>query len=286
MFSLGDQGEPSSNKKTAVDANKASNAFFPTVKAVYDWAVGLFVTGAASSTDNAIARFDGTTGKLLQNSVVVINDVTTVTKPTLNPSPISIAATQFIDSRGTRPGLFLSAFSSDSDPNPSVYGTMSFYITPWSNAPSFAANMSYGYSGDSFTQNQFTVEAGAYDTTAGLLRYSANAGAGGTSGTWDLAVSEKSTGIGTLVTLFKLFTAKLGRIQINATKTANKGINLTETGLGVDTSAPTATLDVNGTIRLRGNTTFNGQIIDNVGSAGVDGQVLKKVGGQVVWSNP
>lgn len=32
------------------------------------------VNGPASSTDNAIARFDGTTGKLIQNSVVTISD--------------------------------------------------------------------------------------------------------------------------------------------------------------------------------------------------------------------
>ena len=146
--------------------------------------------------------------------------------------------------------------------------------------------MSYGYNGDSFANNAFTVESGASDTTAGLLRYNANAGAGGTSGTWELAASEKSTGIGTLVTLFRLFTAKLGLIQINATKTLNKGINLTDTGLGVDTNAPTATIDVNGTSRFRNTATFNDQIIDNVGSSGLDGQVLKKVGGLVLWSNP
>jgi hypothetical protein len=33
------------------------------------------VNGAASSTDNAIARFDGTTGKLVQNSVVTVSDL-------------------------------------------------------------------------------------------------------------------------------------------------------------------------------------------------------------------
>lgn len=32
------------------------------------------VVGASSSTDNAIARYDGTTGKLIQNSVVVVDD--------------------------------------------------------------------------------------------------------------------------------------------------------------------------------------------------------------------
>ena len=37
------------------------------------------VTGAASSTDNAITRFDGTTGKVIQNSVVIIDDSGNVT---------------------------------------------------------------------------------------------------------------------------------------------------------------------------------------------------------------
>lgn len=32
------------------------------------------VVGGSSSTDNALARYDGTTGKLIQNSVVVVND--------------------------------------------------------------------------------------------------------------------------------------------------------------------------------------------------------------------
>lgn len=38
------------------------------------------VVGPASSTDNAIARFDSTTGKLLQDSVVTIDDTTGVIK--------------------------------------------------------------------------------------------------------------------------------------------------------------------------------------------------------------
>ena len=32
------------------------------------------VSGPASSTDNAVARFDGSTGKILQNSGVLISD--------------------------------------------------------------------------------------------------------------------------------------------------------------------------------------------------------------------
>lgn len=37
------------------------------------------VTGPASSTDNAVARFDGATGKLLQNSVLLVGDTGNVT---------------------------------------------------------------------------------------------------------------------------------------------------------------------------------------------------------------
>jgi hypothetical protein len=37
------------------------------------------VTGAASSTDNAITRFDGTTGKVIQNSLVIVDDTGNVT---------------------------------------------------------------------------------------------------------------------------------------------------------------------------------------------------------------
>ena len=37
------------------------------------------VVGPASSTDNAVARFDSTTGKLIQNSGVVIDDSDNIT---------------------------------------------------------------------------------------------------------------------------------------------------------------------------------------------------------------
>jgi hypothetical protein len=37
------------------------------------------VTGGSSSTDNALARYDGTTGKLIQNSLVIIDDTGSVT---------------------------------------------------------------------------------------------------------------------------------------------------------------------------------------------------------------
>jgi hypothetical protein len=44
-------------------------------------AAGGDASGPSSATDNAIARFDGTTGKLLQNSVVVVSDAGVITLP-------------------------------------------------------------------------------------------------------------------------------------------------------------------------------------------------------------
>ncbi len=41
--------------------------------------LGTKAAGAASSTDNAVARFDSTTGKVLQNSVVIVGDTGIVT---------------------------------------------------------------------------------------------------------------------------------------------------------------------------------------------------------------
>lgn len=42
-------------------------------------AIGTVVTGPSSATDNAITRFDGTTGKLVQNSLCTIDDSGTIT---------------------------------------------------------------------------------------------------------------------------------------------------------------------------------------------------------------
>ena len=210
MFGLGDQGEPSSNKKTDVDANKTSDVFFPTVKAVFDWAVGLFAKGAASSTDNAIVRFDGVTGKLLQNSSASVTD----------------------QGYGTFTGLGVNG-------TPPVAGGLRFNRN----------------GGNPFFEWQ---QSGA---TIGQIRADSASAAGGSIYVADPA--------GNSCVKF---------ITTDGTSAAGS--------TGFKTQSPTATIDVNGTSRFRGGSTFNGQIIDNAGSSGTDGQVLKKVGGLVLWDNP
>jgi hypothetical protein len=41
------------------------------------------VVGPGSSTDNAVARFDGTTGQTIQNSLVIVSDAGLLTAPSL-----------------------------------------------------------------------------------------------------------------------------------------------------------------------------------------------------------
>jgi hypothetical protein len=208
------------------------------------------VVGAASSTDNAVVRFNGTTGKLVQNSGVVINDVVVPLKPSLNNNLTSIDAVDFINTRGIRAGFHLSEYSNTAADSP-VFGTGSLYLSPWGNALTLTCNLNYEYVGDSFTSTKFTVEPGSFNTTGGMLRYSANAGVGGTSGTWELAASGPSTGIGTVAALQRLLTARIGSIVFSPSASTSNDLNITTTGLGIGV-VPTAKLDINSdALRLR-----------------------------------
>lgn len=65
-----------------------------------EWGVpsgGGDVTGPASSTDNAITRFDGLTGKIIQNSPITVSDTGTITIPAQS-APLSAAGQLFYDS--------------------------------------------------------------------------------------------------------------------------------------------------------------------------------------------
>lgn len=59
-----------SNKKTDVEANKTSNIFYAPIKAIYDWGVGLFISG--SGTQNYLPKF-GVGGKVVENSRITDN---------------------------------------------------------------------------------------------------------------------------------------------------------------------------------------------------------------------
>lgn len=49
------------------------------------------VTGPSSATDNAVVRFDNTTGQVIQNSNVIINDTGEITAGTWKATPVAVA---------------------------------------------------------------------------------------------------------------------------------------------------------------------------------------------------
>lgn len=69
------------------------------------------VTGAASSTDNAVVRFDGTTGKVIQNSTVVLDD---------NGNFSNVNAIGFDTTPGTLPTAAGSMYWDTGDNTPTV----------------------------------------------------------------------------------------------------------------------------------------------------------------------
>ena len=214
-----DTKEATSNKKTDVDANKTSDTFFPSIKAVFDWVSGLFIQGAASSTDNAIARFDGATGKVVQNSSVVVSDAGGINIPGQLEFPVGAGLFYF--------GNFNGPFNNKigfSVPGTVILGMD--YATK---------RLGVGGVGGWFTSN----------TPDALLH-----------------VLSRSTTDTTLL------------VEATPGQTSNIVSVLSNTG------ATAFSVSASGDVRVHGN------LLDNVGSPGVDGQVLKKVGGQVLWTNP
>ncbi len=63
------------------------------------------VSGPASSTDNALARFDGTTGKIIQNSVGILDDLGNLS------GLLSVSATTVVASSSTITNMFGSAIT-------------------------------------------------------------------------------------------------------------------------------------------------------------------------------
>jgi hypothetical protein len=79
----------SSNGDAAVDFGGAV-VIFCTIPAEF---ISSVVVGPASSTDNAIARYDGTTGKLIQNSAATVDDTGNFTAGTYNGNTIGVGST-------------------------------------------------------------------------------------------------------------------------------------------------------------------------------------------------
>lgn len=191
------------------------------------------VVGPASATDNAVARFDGTTGKLLQNSAVTIADTT---------GDITTAGKVF-----TAAGTALApAYSTSGDTNTGVYfpganqiglaadGLEMFTVNPGSGLTS-SRNDIFQIGSGNFSHNKTTItwtgeilaygSAGSFFTTSGILTLNGNEVVGGGVPSVKIGTtSANRVGVGTFFGI-----DPVAKLHIRGTSTDNCNIRLENT---------------------------------------------------------
>lgn len=127
------------------------------------------VSGPASATDNAIARFDGTTGKLIQNSGVTINDSSQI---------VGIIGTNgapsFVNSTSATTGIY---FPTATTVGVSTSGSLRLYIL--AGTAFFWNNCAFGYgttSGGAVTQATSRTTGVTLDFCSGAITLVSAAG--------------------------------------------------------------------------------------------------------------
>ena len=115
------------------------------------------VVGPASSTDNAIVRFDSTTGKLLQDSLITISDSGAITTPKVgNNIPFFYASQAAFPSAATYEGAF--AYS-DSD-SAMYYASNSSWVKVQNSVPNIT-DTEIGYLDNAKSNLQDQIDARA-----------------------------------------------------------------------------------------------------------------------------
>jgi hypothetical protein len=273
------------------------------------------VVGATSSTDNAIARFDGATGKVVQNSVVTVDDAGVIAingVPTVQPTlingrgtTISIGSTNTTNTGAGNQNYGVGAGLSRTSGINSIAqgGDAGFSNTIGSQwiAQGF-------YAGRSNTTGSNWIAQGAYagrsnTTGSNWIAQGAYAGLSNTTGSnWVAQGSDAArrniTGSDWVAQGFAAgrntstgdLTAASNTVHIGAYSKSLSDDAFNEIVIGanaVGNGNNTVTLgDSNITGTYLRNIRVIGQLFDSAGSPGTDGQVLKKVGGLVLWSNP
>jgi hypothetical protein len=161
------------------------------------------VDGPASSTDNAVARFDGTTGKLIQNSLVTVSDTGAVAGVT------TLAASGAVTlSGGTANGV--------------AYLNGSKVLTTGSALTFDGTNFVLGTGGTSGSF-QFTQRVASSASPVSAFRVT-----NGVNATFDVTLQTSLASIGS------------GVGDLAFLNTGSEKMRLTSTGLGIGTSSPIA----------------------------------------------
>jgi hypothetical protein len=226
------------------------------------------VDGPATSTDNAVARFDGTTGKLIQNSVVTIADSTG------NMAGVGTLGVGAITTSGalTYGGVTLS--NSVTGTGSMVLSTSPTLVTPALGTPSALVGTNITGTAAGLTAGNVTTNA----NLTGAVTSTGNATLLGSFSSANLAgalTDETGTGSAVFATSPTLVTPALGTpasgVVTNLTGTASININGT-VGATTATTGAFTTLAASGDVTLSGGTAngvayLNGSKVLTSGSA-------------------
>ena len=263
--------------------------------------------GAASSTDNAIARFDGTTGKLLQNSALTVDGVGKLSLDGhISSAYINLQSEQFLDN-----GMIGGLFDRCETTNSHIFGSLTTSVsggtlTGGSNVVDGIAGTYAVIAGVSAsTSMTIIIDMLSNVTSYSRAKWLPFVSFGGvntnffrdivvsvsTNGTtWYTGALWQISGFGTANRQFPywfgsehypapLLTWRYVKFELSNPINATP-LYISQVGMR-HINAPYLSRNV-----VLEKVRIGSQIIDNVGSSGADGQVLKKVGGLVVWSNP
>jgi len=188
-------------------------------------AVATKTDGAASSTDNAIARFDSTTGKIIQNSAVTIDDTTGDIVGTATQGVFNTVSTT-VNAFGAATTLNLGAAT----------GTATVANTTLA-AKAITASTTLAVTGTSTLTGAVTATAGV---TGPITSSSVSITGGSITGITDLAVADGGTGASTAA-------GGLNNLLPSQTGNANKYLQTDGTNASWD-AVSLSTADITGTL--------------------------------------
>ena len=225
------------------------------------------VTGGSSSTDNALARYDGTTGKVIQNSVVIVDDTGSITGVNaLTAQSLVVNNNATIGSSNTDTLDVRSRISSDLDPETNNAKDIGSNGRNWRD----------GFFGRTLhTANIEVTGTTSFDGSQGTSGQVLTSAGTGNTPTWTTPTTGTVTSVGG--------TGTVNGISLSGTVTSSGNLTLGGTLSGVSlTTQVTDTLPIanGGTGQTTANASLNALLPSQTGNSG---KVLSTDGTNTSW---